>query len=80
MAPEQARPGTWVRVMRHHRVKELRGLVGTVVAVYGGKKYVAVDLRLVDGQCRLFWPQDLQEVSIAPPSWWRSLFLVRTIF
>jgi hypothetical protein len=46
--------------------------MGTVVAVYGGEKYVAVDVRLADGVCRLFWPRDLEEVS-PPKSWWRLL-------
>ena len=72
MTAEQARRGTWVRVMEHHRVEERRGLVGTIVAVYGGEEYVAVDVRLADGVCRLFWPRDLEEVS-PPQAWWRFL-------
>jgi hypothetical protein len=60
MTPEHAHPGTRVRVMQHHRVEERRGLVGTVVARYGGEDYVAVDVRLADGECRLFWPRDLE--------------------
>ena len=72
MTPEQARPGTRVRVMEHHRVEERRGLVGTVVARYGGEDYIAVDVRLADGQCRLFWPRDLEEIS-PPKAWWRFL-------
>jgi len=43
-----------VRVTQHHRVEERRGLVGKVVALYGGEEYVAVDVRLADGQYRLF--------------------------
>ena len=72
MTPEQARTGMRVRVMEHHRVQERRGLLGRVVAVYGGEKYVAVDVRLADGECRLFWPRDLEEVS-PPQAWWRFL-------
>jgi hypothetical protein len=63
MTPEQARTGMRVRVMEHHRVQERRGLLGTVVARYGGEDYVAVDVRLADGQLRLFWPRDLEEIS-----------------
>ena len=72
MTPERARTGTRVRVMEHHRIEERRGLIGTVVARYGGEYYVAVDVRLADGECRLFWPRDLEVIS---PSWvrWRSL-------
>jgi hypothetical protein len=63
MTPEQATPGMRVRVMEHHRVEERRGLVGKVVARYGGEEYVAVNVRLADGQYRLFWPRDLEEIS-----------------
>jgi hypothetical protein len=64
MTPEQALTGMRVRVMEHHRVQERRrGLLGTVVARYGGEDYVAVDVRLAGGQCRLFWPRDLEESS-----------------
>ena len=45
---------------------------GTVVARYGGEDYVAVDVRLTDGQYRLFWPRDLEENS--PKARWRFLF------
>ena len=63
MTPERARPGTRVRVMNHHTIEERRGLSGTIVDVYGGGEYVAVDVRLADGVCRLFWPRDLEEIS-----------------
>jgi hypothetical protein len=71
MAPEQASPGTRVRVMDNHRVQERRGLMGRVVARYGGEDYIAVDVRLADGQYRLFWPRDLEEISSSPGAWWR---------
>ena len=73
MTPEQARSGMRVRVMEHPRVEERRGLVGTVVARYGGEDYIAVDVRLADGQYRLFWPRDLEEISSSPKAWWRLL-------
>jgi hypothetical protein len=73
MTPEQARPGTWVRIMEHHRVQERRGLLGKVVGRYGGEEYVAVDVRLADGEFRLFWARDLEEVSPPKASWWRLL-------
>jgi hypothetical protein len=66
MTPEQATPGMRVRVKEHHRVEERRGLMGKVVARYGGEEYVAVDVRLADGQYRLFWPRDLEEISSSP--------------
>jgi hypothetical protein len=62
-----------VRVMKHHRVEERRGLIGTVVARYGGEEYVAVEVRLADGQLRLFWPRDLEEIPYPPKAWWRFL-------
>jgi hypothetical protein len=33
------------------------------VARYGGEEYIAVDVRLADGQCRLFWPKDLEQFA-----------------
>src|SRR5215204_3677691 len=72
MTPEQASPGMRVRVKEHHRVQERRGLMGKVVALYGGEVYVAVDVRLADGQLRLFWPRDLEEIS-SRRAWWRFL-------
>jgi hypothetical protein len=73
MTPEHARPGARVRVMEHHRVEERRGLVGKVVAHYRGEQYIAVDVRLADGQYRLFWPRDLEEISPPQEAWWRFL-------
>jgi hypothetical protein len=63
-----------VRMMEHHRVEERRGLIGTVVARYGGEEYVAMDVRLADGQFRLFWPMDLEEIPSPPQAWWRRMF------
>ena len=70
MTPEQARPGARVRVTQHHRVEGRRGLVGKVVARYGGEEYIAVDVRLADGRYRLFWPRDLEEISPPREAWW----------
>jgi hypothetical protein len=47
-------------------------LIGTVVARYGGEEYIAVDVRLAEGELRLFWPRDLEEIS-RPKVWWRFL-------
>jgi hypothetical protein len=74
MTPEQARPGMRVRVMEHHRVEGRRGLIGTVAARYGVGEHVAVDVRLADGQFRLFWPVDLEEIPSPPQAWWRFRF------
>lgn len=72
MSPEEARIGMQVRVRQHHRILERRGMVGRVVGRYGGEEYVAVDVRFPDGRYRLFWPEDLEEISFWRP-WWRSL-------
>jgi hypothetical protein len=53
--------------MKHHRIEERRGLVGTVVARCGAEDYVAVDVRLADGEYRLFWPRDLEEIFPSSP-------------
>jgi hypothetical protein len=65
--------GTKVRVRQEHRIVERRGMVGKVVGRYGGEEYVAVDVRFSDGQRRLFWPSDLEEIASPKPSLWRSL-------
>ena len=70
MTSERARPGMRVRVMGHHRVHERRGLVGKIVARYGGEDYIAVDVRLAGGHYRLFWPRDSEEISASPRAWW----------
>jgi hypothetical protein len=70
---EEACIGKRVRVMDNHRVEERRGLVGKVVARYGGEEYIAVDVRLADGQYWLFWPRDLEEISPPQEAWWRFL-------
>jgi hypothetical protein len=75
MTPEHARPGMRVRVMEHHRVEERRGLVGRVVARYGGEDYIAVDVRSAGGQYRLFWPRDLEEIFPSSPKAWLRLLL-----
>jgi hypothetical protein len=63
-----------MRVMEHHRVEERRGLIGTIVARYGVGEYVAVDVRLADGQYRMFWPMDLDEIPPTPRAWRSFLF------
>jgi hypothetical protein len=64
--------GTRIRVREHHRRAERRGKVGEVVGYYGRDDCVTLEVRLSDGECRLFWPGDLEEISSASPSpWWR---------
>ena len=65
--------GMRVRVRQEHRILERRGMVGKVVGRYGGEEYVAVDVRFSDGQRRLFWPGDLEEIASPQPSLWRSM-------
>lgn len=67
-----ARIGMQVKVSESHGILERRGMVGTVVGRYGGDKYGAVDVRFPDGQHRLYWSGDLEEVTLPQP-WWRSL-------
>jgi hypothetical protein len=71
---EAHRVGARVRVREHHRIAERRGLVGRIVGRYGGEKHVAIDVRLSDGERRLFWPNDLEELSFSRPSVWPALF------
>jgi hypothetical protein len=63
------RAGMRVKVRDHHRIEQRRGLLGKVVGTYGGEEFTAVDVLFPDGQRRLFWPKDLEEVSSTKP-WW----------
>jgi len=72
MKPESVFIGTTVMVRERHRIAERRGKVGRIVHHYGGDGYMAVDVRFPGGQRRLFWPEDLEEIS-SPRPWWRSL-------
>jgi hypothetical protein len=72
MKPEEVRASMRVKVREHHRIEERRGLLGKVVGTYGGEEFTAVEVLFPDGQRRLFWPGDLEEVS-SPQRWWRSL-------
>ena len=70
----EVRVGARVRVREHHRIAGRRGMVGRIVGRYGGEEYVAVDVLFSDGERRLFWPVDLEEILSSPrPSWWHSL-------
>jgi hypothetical protein len=72
-AEEAGIVGTKVRVRQEHRILERRGMIGKVVGRYGGEEYVAVDVRFSNGQRRLFWPSDLQEIASPKPSLWSSV-------
>jgi hypothetical protein len=73
MKLEEVRAGMRVKVGDNHRIEVRRGLLGKVVSIYGGEEFTAVEVLFPDGQRRLFWPRDLEEVSYSQPSWWRSL-------
>jgi hypothetical protein len=72
-ADETCFVGTKVRVRQEHRISERRGIVGQIVGRYGGEEYVAVEVRLSDGQRRLFWPSDLEEIASPKPTLWHSV-------
>jgi hypothetical protein len=72
MKPEEVHIGMTVRVREHYRIAERRGMVGRIADRYGGDGYVAVDVRFSGGHRRLFWPEDLEEIS-SPRPLWRSL-------
>jgi hypothetical protein len=73
LGDEEARVGTRVRVRKDHRIDSRRGAMGKIVGRYGGREHVAVEVKLFDGRRRLFWAEDLIEVSPLRP-WWHPLF------
>jgi hypothetical protein len=48
-------------------------MVGKVVGRYGGEEYVCVEVRFLDGERRLFWPSDLEQIASPKPSLWRCV-------
>jgi hypothetical protein len=73
LGDEEARVGTRVRVRKDHRIDSRWGAMGKIVGRYGGREHVAVEVKLFDGRRRLFWTEDLMEVSPWWP-WWHPLF------
>ena len=72
MKSEEVYIGTSVRARERHRIAERRGMVDRIADHYGGDGYMAVDVRFSGEHRRLFWPEDLEEISSSRP-WWRSL-------
>ena len=61
--PRLPRHGARVRVRGYHALEWRRGLEGTVVGCYGGNEYVALEVLFADGERRMFWPSDLEELA-----------------
>ena len=59
----EARLGIRVRVAHSDISPQLRGMLGTIETCYGHPEYVALDVRLDDGQYELFWAHGLQKVE-----------------
>lgn len=64
-----------MKVRERHRIVERRGLVGKVVGTYGGEEFTAVEVLFPNGQRRLFWSADLEEVAFPQQQWWRRSLL-----
>jgi hypothetical protein len=66
MKPERISIGTTVRVREHQRIAVLSSMVGRIADCYGAEGYMAVDVHFPDGEWRLLWPEDLEEISSPP--------------
>jgi hypothetical protein len=55
--------GSRVRVLETDRKPALRGLFGTIKHRYGHPEYIALDVRLDDGQLELFWAHGLESAE-----------------
>ena len=60
MESREALIGARVRVLETDRKPELRGMLGTIEHRFGHPEYVALDVRLDDGQLELFWAHGLE--------------------
>jgi hypothetical protein len=58
--PHEALIGARVRVLETDRRPELRGMLGTIEHRFGHPEYLALDVRLDDGQLELFWAHGLE--------------------
>jgi hypothetical protein len=55
--------GARVRVLETDRRAELRGMFGTIERRFGHPEYLALDVRLDDGQLELFWAHGLESAG-----------------
>jgi hypothetical protein len=55
--------GARVRVLETDRRPELRGMLGTIEHRFGHPEYLALDVRLDDGQLELFWAHGLESAE-----------------
>ncbi len=55
--------GARVKVLETDRRAEIRGMFGTIEHRFGHPEYVALDVRLDDGQLELFWAHGLESVE-----------------
>ena len=55
--------GVRVRVLESDRRAKLRGMLGTVKHRFGHPEYLALDVRLDDGQLELFWAHGLESAE-----------------
>jgi hypothetical protein len=52
--------GARVKVLETDRRAEIRGMLGTIEHRFGHPEYLALDVRLDDGQMELFWAYGLE--------------------
>jgi hypothetical protein len=57
--------GARVRVLETDRRAEIRGMLGTIEHRWGHPEYLALDVRLDDGQLELFWAHGLESAEEA---------------
>jgi hypothetical protein len=63
MQSHEALIGARVRVLETDRRPELRGMFGTIEHRFGHPEYLALDVRLDDGQLELFWAYGLESAE-----------------
>ncbi len=57
--------GARVKVSETDRRAELRGMFGTIEDHFGHPEYLALDVRLDDGQMELFWAHGVESAEEA---------------
>ena len=65
MESHEALIGARVRVLETDRRAELRRMLGTIEYRFGHPEYLALDVRLDNGQLELFWAHGLESAEEA---------------
>lgn len=74
MRSEEARVGGKVRIVEGYRDPKMRGRSGRIAQKYGHPDRSALEVIFEDGESKLFWFHELDEVKEEQPAGYRPIF------